>query len=255
LIVDAHIHLWEKGTPRAAHRQAPYSRDEALADMAAAGVDAAVIQPPAWDPDADRIAMAAAALHPQRFAVLASVPIGALDGRPGVLGLRYIYSQPQHAALFDGDEPWAEAEKRGIPIALALGGNLSRLARVAERFPRLKLAVDHLGVPVGARGEAAFAHLADLISLARFPNVAVKASALPACATDGYPYRSVHEPLHRAFDAFGPRRVFWGTDITKMPCSWRQCVTMFTEELPWLSGGERDEVMGRALCDWLGWRL
>ena len=32
--------------------------------------------------------------------------------------------------------------------------------------------------------------------------------------------------------------MFWGTDITKMPCSWRQCVTMFTEELPWL-GEER----------------
>jgi len=28
--------------------------------------------------------------------------------------------------------------------------------------------------------------------------------------------------------------MFWGTDITKMPCSWHQCVTMFTEELPWL---------------------
>jgi hypothetical protein len=30
--------------------------------------------------------------------------------------------------------------------------------------------------------------------------------------------------------------MFWGTDITRMPCSWRQCVTLFTEELPWLKG-------------------
>ena len=45
------------------------------------------------------------------------------------------------------------------------------------------------------------------------------------------------------------------TDITRMPCSWRQCVTMFTGELPWLKGGDLELVMGRALCDWIGWKL
>jgi hypothetical protein len=29
---------------------------------------------------------------------------------------------------------------------------------------------------------------------------------------------------------------------------------MLTEELPWLSGRDLDLVMGRAVCDWLGWR-
>ena len=37
------------------------------------------------------------------------------------------------------------------------------------------------------------------------------------------------------YDAFGPDRMFWGTDITRRPCSWRQCVTLFIEELHWLS--------------------
>ena len=54
-------------------------------------------------------------------------------------------------------------------------------------------------------------------------------------------------------DAFGPHRMFWGTDITKMPCSWRQCVTMFTEELPWLSEEDKRLIMGEALCAWWGW--
>ena len=57
-----------------------------------------------------------------------------------------------------------------------------------------------------------------------------------------------------AFDAFGPDRCFWGTDITRMPCSWRQCVTMFTEELPWLRGRDLERVMGAAIVDWLGWK-
>jgi hypothetical protein len=30
---------------------------------------------------------------------------------------------------------------------------------------------------------------------------------------------------------------------------------MFTAELPWLSASDKDLIMGRALCDWLGWKL
>jgi len=30
---------------------------------------------------------------------------------------------------------------------------------------------------------------------------------------------------------------------------------MFTEELPWLTERELDLVMGRAVCEWVGWNL
>ena len=33
LIVDAQIHLWEKGTPSPHHRQQPYSAKQAIAAM------------------------------------------------------------------------------------------------------------------------------------------------------------------------------------------------------------------------------
>ena len=48
--------------------------------------------------------------------------------------------------------------------------------------------------------------------------------------------------------------MFWGTDITRMHCTWRQCVTLFTEELPWLQGADLELVMGQAFCDWIGWQ-
>jgi hypothetical protein len=35
----------------------------------------------------------------------------------------------------------------------------------------------------------------------------------------------------------------------------RQWVTMFTEELLWLEGRDLELVMGRAVCDWIGWTL
>ena len=31
-------------------------------------------------------------------------------------------------------------------------------------------------------------------------------------------------------------------------------MTMFTEELPWLQGRDKELVMGDAICDWLGWK-
>ena len=46
-IVDSQIHLWENAKMSPQHRQIPtYSMDDALQEMAAAGVDAAVIHPP-----------------------------------------------------------------------------------------------------------------------------------------------------------------------------------------------------------------
>jgi len=30
---------------------------------------------------------------------------------------------------------------------------------------------------------------------------------------------------------------------------------MFTEELPWLTEKDKELIMGRALCDWIGWDL
>ena len=127
---------------------------------------------------------------------------------------------------------------------------MAALAKIAERHPRLKLHIDHLGRHGGGTGgtdDAAFADLKDMLALARLPNVAVKLSGAPSYSSQPYPYRNIHGHLRQIFDAFGPERSFWGTDMTRMPCSYRQCVTMFTEELPWLRGHDLERVMGGAV--------
>ena len=101
-------------------------------------------------------------------------------------------------------------------------------------------------IPSGGTDEAAFANLGEMLALATYPKVAVKLSGAPSYSSPPY--------LRQIFDAFGPQRCFWGTDITRMSCSYRQCVTMFTEELSWLQGRDKELVMGDAICDWLGWR-
>ena len=82
-----------------------------------------------------------------------------------------------------------------------------------------------------------------------------KASALPRYSSEPYPYTRLHPFLRQVFDAFGPKRMFWGTDLTGIPCTYAEAITLFTEELPWLSADDREWVMGRGICDWLGWPL
>src|SRR5215831_12951462 len=182
LIVDAQIHLWAADRPdrpwppggaQRAQKPYPVDKDMALAGMKEAGVDRAVIVPPSWEGERNDVALEAARLHPDRFAVMG-------------------------------------------------------------RFPP--------GVP-------------ELCGLARRSNVAVKASALPCYSVEPYPFRDVHAHTRRVYDAFGPRRMFWGTDWTRLPCPWRQAVTLFTEELAWLSSDDKEWIMGRGLCEWLGWPI
>jgi predicted TIM-barrel fold metal-dependent hydrolase len=96
-------------------------------------------------------------------------------------------------------------------------------------------------------------HIPELLALAKLPNVAVKATGAPGYSSEPYPFPAMHAYLRKIYEAFGPRRMFWGTDITKMPCSWGQCVTMFTEELAWLGEADQRLVMGEAGCAWWGW--
>jgi predicted TIM-barrel fold metal-dependent hydrolase len=266
-IVDSQIHLWSSGKPNGAHRQvSSFTAEEALKEMDAAGVNAAVIHPPGWDPLAGAVAVDAARRHPNRFAVLGRFPLdkpesrGLVEGwkkQPGMLGLRFTFLEPQMKDwMVDGtmDWLWPAAERAGLPVGLAAANHLPAVGKVAEKHPGLRLLVDHLAAVSGGKDAAAYAMLPQLVALAKYPNVAVKASAAPGTSSDAYPFRNVHGHLKQIYDAFGPKRFFWGTDLTRMPCSYRQCVTMFTEELPFLGAAEKDLVMGQALCDWIGWK-
>jgi predicted TIM-barrel fold metal-dependent hydrolase len=269
LIVDAQIHLWNAGNPTSPwHRQIPaYLKEDALKEMDGGGVDAAILTPHTpWDPNANELCMEAAHAHPDRFAILGNFPLDRPERRalihtwkqrPGMLGCRFTFIGPvQSNWPTDGtvDWLWPAAERAGLPIAMMAANFLPKVAEVAQRYPNLKLILDHLGRPRGDTSPSErWANLEEVLALAKYPNVAMKATGAPSYSDQPYPFRDIHDNLHRLYDAFGPARWFWGTDITRMPCSWRQCVTLFTEELPWLKGRDLELVMGRAACDWLGW--
>ncbi|MBR1199120.1 amidohydrolase family protein [Bradyrhizobium sp. AUGA SZCCT0240] len=268
-IIDAQVHIWSQTvTPTSGlHRKVEkFTAEEVLAEMDEAGVDAALIHPPAgWDPDSNALAIEAARTYPDRFAIMGNFPLEDPDNRklvhgwraqPGMMGLRWPLLLEAHQKwLYDGslDWLWPAAEQEGLPLAMMGGLFLPKFREIAECHPGLKMILDHCGLNRHGRDAEAFVHLDELVALAQLPNVAVKATGAPHYSTEPYPFRNIHDGLHRIFDAYGPKRMFWGTDITRMPCSYRQCVTFFTEELPWLKGADLDDVMGRALCAWIGW--
>jgi predicted TIM-barrel fold metal-dependent hydrolase len=277
MICDAQVHIWAANTPerpwpvRAEPHREPLGKEELLAEMDKSGVDRVILVPPSWEGDRNDVAIDAARSHPDHFAIMgrfdpdapnAHETIKTWTKQPGMLGMRFTFHTPVlRQPLLDGkfDWVWGEMEKLGIPAMVLFHHEYMHLAdKVAERYPGLRLVLDHLGLKSGkdVREAQNFATLDNVLALAKRPNVAAKVSAMPCYADDKtYPFKSVHSHIKRVFDAFGPGRTFWGTDWSRLPCSYRQGVTMFTEELPWLKGQDLEGVMGRGVCDWLGWRL
>jgi len=270
-IVDSQVHLWRGGLPPVGwHRQVvSFDADAALVEMDDAGIRAAMINPPNWGGDDLALASAAVRQHPHRFAIVRTVPVADLphakkliaeSDEEWVLGLRFVFlREPAITWMSNGtlDGLWSRVEEVGVPIAILAPDSLGDIGRIADRHPGLRVTIDHLGGRGGdtnAEDEAAMSHMPNLIALARYPNIAVKASGLPRYSSGPYPFDSMHPYLKQTYDAFGPDRMFWGTDISKMRCSWRECVTMFTEELPWLAGDDLTKVMGAAVRAWWGWR-
>ena len=273
LITDAQVHVWAAHTPERPwpeygfgkeHRPVPLSSEQLLSDMDEAGVDRAVLVPPSWEGEYNDLALAAAQAHPDRFAVMGRFEIGdrANEARmagwkdqAGMLGMRITFlREVQQQWLRDGsvDWFWARAEELGIPIMVLPPGQIPQIDRVAERHPDLRLVIDHLAMSREVADP--FAMVKDVLTLARRANVAVKTTCLPGYTSEPYPFAGIRHHIEAVFDSFGPDRMFWGTDLTRLPCTYRQAITHFTEELPFLKGRDLERVMGTAICDWLGWK-
>jgi L-fuconolactonase len=250
-----------------AHLPVPLGHEELLLEMDRAGVAGAILVPPSLDLDRNDLCLAAAAAHPNRFAVMgrialadASAPsrLERMKGEPGMLGLRLTFHRENDRPyLTDGtaDWLWPVAERLAMPVMVHAPERLPVIAAIAARHPRLKIIVDHMGFARDTVDAEAEGGAGRLIALAKYPNVSVKVSALPCYSSHPYPYLNLHAPLRRVIEAFGAQRCFWGSDFSRLPrsCSYRQAVTMFTEELNFLSPDDLDWIMGRGAAECLNW--
>lgn len=271
-IVDAQVHLWKaesedwKWVPgRKPQLPEPFTIDNLVPMMDEAGVDRVVVVPPSWPGDRNDYALEAAKRYPNRFGVMGRIALEKPESaallpkwkeQPGMLGIRLTFQREQVAMLQHADWIFPAAEKAGVPLMFFAPDNLPRFAPIAEKHPGLTLIIDHMGMTgeIAQEGRMKPA-IDDVVKLAKYPNVSVKVSSAVNFTKEPYPYRDVSEHIKRCFDAYGPQRCYWGTDLTNSlaKATYRQRVEHFTKELSFLSEEDKDWVMGKAILKRLNW--
>lgn len=273
-VIDSQVHVWlpesadrpwpPGGRERAGsmHRLTPLSGEQLLGEMADAGVDRAVLVPPFFEGHRNDYALRCARQAPEAFRVMARVDLAAADegalrevvADPLVPGVRLLFLPADGGLVTDGaaDWLWPVAEALDLPVMAFAPGQTAALAAVARAHPGLRLAIDHLGLPPGVCDDDVAPHVDALVAASVLDNVCVKASAVPNASTQDHPYPGLHRYLARVRDAFGPQRVFWGSDLSRLRGGYGGAVRLFRDDLA-LSPAERDLVLGAALAAWLAW--
>lgn len=232
MIIDSHLHVWsddeslypysEVSRPKTGYRASVELLNE---HMAEAGVEKAVIVQPIHYLYDNRYVADCLARFPGRFAAVCLVDpkepaapdqLEELVRGRGFGGMRLHLSRqedPSVLAASDQDPLWRRVEELNVClIVLGRATELPALEPIVDRFPDVKVVLDHLGgPPVGE--ETTHPLLGNVLRMARYPNVYVKVSNMNRMSNIHYPHRDTHEIVRRIYDAFGPERLMWGTDF------------------------------------------
>lgn len=282
MIADSQVHLWGDETPdrpwipggqeRLRHmgHLTSLGPDFLLNKMDEAGIDRAVIVPPTWDRDRIDVALQAWRRFPDRFRIMTRIPVNkpeeakamlrSLRGEPAVAGVRLTFSfEVERDWIHDGtaDWFWPYAEEHDIPVMMLIPHRKDKVARIAEKHPGLRIAIDHMGILGNTTDDRIAPFIQDTALLARYPNVAVKISNIPSFSTEKYPFTNVMPHVKQLVEAFGAQRCFWGTDLSrqlgKYGVDYKDGVALVTDHMPFLSERDKALVLGEALCAWLRW--
>ena len=273
IVTDGQAHIWLASTPKrpwpvvggvTPHGPASFRACDLTAQMDLAAVNRAVLVPPSFEGDRNDLVCAAARAHPTRFKVMARLSLGRATARddfeeliddPSVRGFRFTFHTSETARWLDdgtADWVWPAIAHANLAVMVFAPGKFREIARLCESYPTTRIILDTLGLSADMRDCAIDPYLAKLIELACFPNLAVKAVALPNYVSDAYPYRSLAIRVRNVLDAFGPERLFWASDLTRARCTYRENVG-FLRDLDVMSSTELDWVMGRGISTWLEW--
>jgi predicted TIM-barrel fold metal-dependent hydrolase len=274
MITDAQVHIWQAESPdnpwpTGDNRAAPHlpnglSAEEMLMHMDEAGVDRAVIVPPSWVGENNDDGLAAASKYPGRYAVMGRFDPKRLDAmtaleswkqQPGMLGIRMTLFRGFAGWLEDGtlDTFWPACERLGIPVMALTPNTAAKLEPVAAKHPGLTLIMDHMAADLSATGDKAFAAIDQLLALAKYPKVFVKVSSAPCFSAEPYPFTDIYPYMRQIYDAFGPRRMMWGADYSRLTSTYTECLEHFRSGLDFLSDDDKEWILGRTLAETLPW--
>ena len=269
MIIDSHLHVWSDDPVR--YPWAGEGTSEAgtvellLETMAKNGVHKACIVQPIHYLYDNRYVADCLARYPTTFSGIAIMDRNAPDaverlewlvGEDGFEGLRMHLGRaedPAEWAAPDQDPIWRKAEELGAcMLSLGSAEQQPAIAPIIARHPGVKVVLDHLGgAPV--QEEPPFRLLRKVLDLARYPNVYVKFTPRVGDGTDIYPFSDQHAVYERIYDAFGPRRLMWGTDFPHIfrNIGYRAGLDLFRRHMAFLNEDDKEWLFAKtALSIW-----
>ena len=269
-VIDIHPHIIAVDThryPRAplgGHQSAwsekrPVSVEQLIVEQDRAGIrKAALVQASTcYGHDNSYVADAVAA-YPERFTGVFSCDILALDAcetmaqwmARGLTGLRLFTTgstMPGQAGWLDDPRSfpaWRKAEETGLPVCLQMTAEgIPQLEKVLQRFPGLRVVLDHLARPVQHDGPP-YKAADSLWGLAGFPGVYVKVTERNFVgATAG---RATPETFFgRLVSAFGASRIAWGSNFPASERTLPELLALAQDALRFLTETDREWIFSR----------
>ena len=270
MIVDTHVHVWEIDPPKYpvgptapswnSYPDEPGTADELLAEMDAHDVDWTVLVQTSWSTWDNGYIADSVERFPDRF-----IGHGLIDPQDrnnaeqvrywikerGLVGFRFhpMYYPDEKILLTRQNGPmWEEIAALDAIIQFHLRAKFAdQVAVIAERYPHLRLILDHLGYPQIDAEEAAFQ---PIVELARYDNVHLKLSDVAGRSQQAFPYADVHPFIEKLLSVFGAERTMWGTGYPghhRQKHNWpslAQELQLIREGLPFLTDDNKDEILG-----------
>jgi predicted TIM-barrel fold metal-dependent hydrolase len=260
MIIDTHVHIVAPDQHRYPRKLTSGNSDwvldmsgETMLElMAQAGIDRAMLVQAhsAYEFDNNYVADVAIS-YPDRFVSVCIVDPTRLDApdqlthwvkERGVRGLRLFPAAEREPRWLDDPATfplWERAAALDLPVCVCLRFHqLARLRTVIERYPQVRVALDHLGAPRLDDG-LPYHNAAPLFELVKLPNVYLKFSSVNLYATA----RGKSTPadfFKQLLDVFGAQRLMWGSNFPNTyDRSLKEQLALALDELSFVAPADR----------------
>jgi len=269
-VIDIHPHIIADDTkryplaPLGGHqsdwsRTRPVTTGQMIAAMDKAGVaKAAIVQASTcYGHDNSYVADAVAA-HPDRFTGVFSVDVLAADapermrhwvGRK-LTGMRLFTigsTMTEQASWLDDPKTypsWETAGDLGLSICLQMSAKaFPQMIRMIERFPKVRVILDHCGRPVLEDGPP-YAAADSLFALARYPGVFLKLTQRNF--TESRKGKAAPDTFFpKLVSAFGASRLAWGSNYPSSEGSLSELLALATSSLKGLAASDQEWIFAK----------
>ena len=257
--VDSHGHVWTTPDEHGwvdpvmppGIEQLVYSVENYREDMAALGIDRAVLVATPIHGPGSPYTVSCVEADPDTFYGIVLVDYRATDVEAHledvfchehILGVRM--TGEDLAAAPPAFWSWMNRHEKQVHLLLS-PPELGEAVEYVDKYPDVDFVFDHLGLYPSAEGFAPDdPPYSEIRTIAQRRNAFAKITHTPS--DEQFPFADVHEFVRTLIDAFGSERLLWGSDyIYHLKKLTPRQTREFLDELPFLSDRDHENLLGR----------